>query len=1192
MGPLRSPSVPLWWRQANFQAFREAYRTQYEAKEDSRLLLVVGSGVSKHAAPRQMKSWAELLEELAHQHDKLYATSSNGKPPLTLRIEEILRDEANPLRFLAAGTEVRNAYTNGELWATLNNLLNGPQIRDLVSPLHGDLAHVPWRRIITTNYDCLLENAYLREGLKEPLSVAHPRQEKLRNVEQTDGRAIFKIHGDIADPESTLVLATQEYNDLYVDGTGSNRFKHTLATPIRTSELILFLGYGHADQYFNELWKRVNDGHDVEVFALMPVEGGLEEFEASVQRLAKEKIRVIGYSMDDHYAELGEFVEYLRHFPARDAEYLRRDARRRPTVVMVYCGGTIGAQQEADPLQPLRVNRQASRFSGQLDDYRDRLLNWYRDFHHAGQDLPELDVVWEILPRDYQIFSENATPEHWSLLTSTVERVVDKYIRAPRDVGQAGQPVVPPSLRAHLEDDLRQWADRGPPGADGHTVEREEKDLTVKRFIDSVSDRYVLGIVLLSGTDTLAYSAAALSLGMQHLPCPVVLTGSSQPPSSTHLPVNQRGRFFTTSDAWRNLMTTLYFLQSFGHTLTEVFVCFAETIHHGVNLRKVATGGIPYSRDPAGRRGGEHFTFRNLSYRSHYMFRMIDGMFCNNFYPRDGITFAALVGQDRDEFLDLRHVRHAGDARPGTHLGVNGFSSRVWHLKATPCAPEVDVSTLPDDRLPMMVLLEGYTSGTYPTPTHSPLFKLMEALDRRGVPTVVTAPYGLRPTGLVYETGHSGETHAPIPVLSLYSITEETALPLLCRLADEIRNDPKQLRAWSDAHPPEGAPGTRARIGLLRQTLDRFFQERPNLITEELAGLTDRDKNVGRRDRLAAEARSSEHIAHGWDPRYGIFEALKRRVRKHAGHATEHHGNTGVLLSREGFTAMVDEIVRPFQRVGAAPDGFAVLSNIGFEMGMGIVGTVGDWSRTQYPLKRFRDRPDREEALEKAAEVLRKVAEICREAGVAAVSVHKAICTSPPADTWPEGDPAECLRFAIRLERHDPMEWAHEKYAVVAFSTDDDEFFELLALRDGCSVPPERLGRMREEAFTDLLLNRWQHNLSGVDWFLLGLWKGVACGIARGLRFDSLAVEGRHLQPGHLRALRQAIRCEILFGNPHAFGLEFTYHAVGEQRMPERRPPAEERPAADRPPGGLSQGDTLPVPLDIVAPSALTEAPA
>ena len=335
---------------------------------------------------------------------------------------------------------------------------------------------------------------------------------------------------------------------------------------------------------------------------------------------------------------------------------------------------------------------------------------------------------------------------------------------------------------------------------------------------------------------------------------------------------------------------------------------------------------------------------------------------------------------------------------------------------------------------------------------------------------------------------------------------------------------------------------------------------------------------------------TSERIALHWDPRYGIFEDLKRLVRGYR-HGDDGDGEQptgrrnrrrGVIVSREGFTAMVDEIVRPFQRVGAAPDGFAVLSNIGFEMGLGIVGTIGDWSRTQYPLKRFRDQPAQEKAdqLAEAARVLEFVANSCRNAGVAEVTIEPEVQTGPALEVWKAGDAAEWLRFRVRLERHDAMDWMHEKYAVVAFSQDDREFFRIM-MDDRSDHRPLRAERERDEAFTDLLLNRWQHNLSGVDWFLLGLWKGVGCGIARALRFDSLAVEGRHLQPGHLRALRQAVRCEILFGNPHAFGLAFTYYAVGEQLTPAEPAPGAGWPSNSAPGPVLAAGTRVPLDVEI-----------
>lgn len=81
------------------------------------------------------------------------------------------------------------------------------------------------------------------------------------------------------------------------------------------------------------------------------------------------------------------------------------------------------------------------------------------------------------------------------------------------------------------------------------------------------------GILLLHGTDTLAYSAAALSFLLLDLPIPVLLTGSM-------LPAGAPG-----SDAWDNLVGALRVLQE-GHA-RGVQVYFNDALLHGARVSKL-----------------------------------------------------------------------------------------------------------------------------------------------------------------------------------------------------------------------------------------------------------------------------------------------------------------------------------------------------------------------------------------------------------------------------------------------------------------------------------------------------------------------------------------------------------------------------------------------------------------------------
>lgn len=83
------------------------------------------------------------------------------------------------------------------------------------------------------------------------------------------------------------------------------------------------------------------------------------------------------------------------------------------------------------------------------------------------------------------------------------------------------------------------------------------------------------GVLVLHGTDTLAYSAAALSFLLLGLPVPVVLTGSMLPAGADN------------SDAWPNLFGAMQALH--GGVAPGVHLYFNGALMHGARVSKLST---------------------------------------------------------------------------------------------------------------------------------------------------------------------------------------------------------------------------------------------------------------------------------------------------------------------------------------------------------------------------------------------------------------------------------------------------------------------------------------------------------------------------------------------------------------------------------------------------------------------------
>ena len=115
----------------------------------------------------------------------------------------------------------------------------------------------------------------------------------------------------------------------------------------------------------------------------------------------------------------------------------------------------------------------------------------------------------------------------------------------------------------------------------------------------------VAGVIVLHGTDTMAYTTAALALMLQDVQAPVVVTGSNLPPNQAN------------SDALTNIRDALIALNSLRHT-AGVYLSFAGApdlpsfVHVATCVRKVRASGQAFfsiNRAPVARVENREFVW-------------------------------------------------------------------------------------------------------------------------------------------------------------------------------------------------------------------------------------------------------------------------------------------------------------------------------------------------------------------------------------------------------------------------------------------------------------------------------------------------------------------------------------------------------------------------------------------------------
>ena len=197
-----------------------------EAIVKQRAVVLVGSGASASCG---VPSWKDLLQQCIDRAQK-YESGSNrlrlaaramdsGDYPLAA---ELLKKRLGPRELQRALREIINPHTT-----------TGP------GEIHFSIARIPFSLFLTTNYDSLLEDAYLR--LKpDPLPFyTWQEEDEILRVVRDHQPALLKLHGSLERPKS-LVFARREYSQL-------TYHKLALANTLKTLFLLrTFLFIGHS----------------------------------------------------------------------------------------------------------------------------------------------------------------------------------------------------------------------------------------------------------------------------------------------------------------------------------------------------------------------------------------------------------------------------------------------------------------------------------------------------------------------------------------------------------------------------------------------------------------------------------------------------------------------------------------------------------------------------------------------------------------------------------------------------------------------------------------------------------------------------------------------------------------------------------------------------------------------------------
>jgi len=280
-------------QQAVFSDLIELIRRQ-------RVAPFIGAGVSKAA---DYPLWGEALEYL-------------GKNIAALDEVEV-KQLISENKYLEAAQKVVDASEYqliNYVQTTFRTRYDSDKEREAIPTLFKLLPRLSNGCIITTNFDCLIEEAFRAE--KAPLvdGYMHGVQQGHNFVQRLlkGDRCVLKLHGDASQP-GTYVFTEEQYKTAYGDGVidYSNQLPKALRQ-IYISNSLLFLGCSLAHDKTLELFKEVKDGCQFEIpdhFAIISEPETIAVKQATEDRLLDIKIRPIWYKSDNHHVMATKLVE-------------------------------------------------------------------------------------------------------------------------------------------------------------------------------------------------------------------------------------------------------------------------------------------------------------------------------------------------------------------------------------------------------------------------------------------------------------------------------------------------------------------------------------------------------------------------------------------------------------------------------------------------------------------------------------------------------------------------------------------------------------------------------------------------------------------------------------------------------------------------------------------------------------------
>ncbi|UYZ61185.1 SIR2 family NAD-dependent protein deacylase [Hymenobacter latericus] len=267
-----------------------------EAIRNNRCGLYIGAGVSEGAG---LPGWPKLLEQLIDLAKEVANLSEE-------RAEEFRKLAPNPTRYLMLAQELKDILPS-ELPEHIKKVFDDKTKQPTAT--HDAILEIKHKFIVTTNYDTLIEKAYVRKTGDFPTVLSYKDASTINYNIVSGEPFILKAHGDARSAPQDIVITEKDYRNIIYNQRGYQSvlqlmfsFYNVLfiGTSLNDPELNLLLGFIH----------NIFHGGSPNHYALISKDN-LTNIE--VDRWRKDfKVNIIGYDPKNGHEELLHIVQQLK----------------------------------------------------------------------------------------------------------------------------------------------------------------------------------------------------------------------------------------------------------------------------------------------------------------------------------------------------------------------------------------------------------------------------------------------------------------------------------------------------------------------------------------------------------------------------------------------------------------------------------------------------------------------------------------------------------------------------------------------------------------------------------------------------------------------------------------------------------------------------------------------------------------